>query len=334
RAMDTGAYLLRCSYSMGDGCDSGGHSMLVHPNGEIVSVAGQGIGLFEAEVDVADKWLRPKSFGAGTATARSIVEEMRRPRVYRRNRQYTAPMASHPRVVAHRGFSKACPENTLPAFAAAIALGAHEIELDIRPSADRELVIHHDAAIKLADGRLEQISSMNWENIQNLDMGVSFSEAWRGVRITHLFDVFQAFAGQTQFNVHVKDPGEQGFVIREIKRLADQFDIKDQIYIAGGRQVLEAALQYAPDIMRCCLVDQSSWNLVENAIRLKCDRLQFFKKFCNEEEIAKAHAAGISCNLFYSDNAEEAAYYYGIGIDNLLTNAVSEIVPVAAGLSK
>jgi glycerophosphoryl diester phosphodiesterase len=319
---------------MGDASDTGGHSMLVHPNGEVISDAGQRTGLIEVSADLKDKWQRPKSFGTGTAAARSIVEETRRPRVYRPNRQYTVSMSSHPRVVAHRGFSKACPENTLPAFAAAISLGAHEIELDIRPSLDRELVIHHDAAIKLADGRLEPISAMKWDEIQNHDMGASFSEAWRGVRITRFNDVLQAFAGQAMFNVHVKDPGEQGFVIREIKRLAEQFDIADQIYIAGNRPVMEAALQYAPEIMRCCLVEQSSWNLVDHAIHYKCARLQFFNKYCSEEMIAKAHAAGISCNLFYTDKAEEAAYYYGIGIDNILTNAVSEIIPVAASLSK
>ena len=33
----------------------------------------------------------------------------------------------YPRVCAHRGFSGACPENTLPAFASAIALGVDEI---------------------------------------------------------------------------------------------------------------------------------------------------------------------------------------------------------------
>ena len=33
---------------------------------------------------------------------------------------------------AHRGLSKLMPENTLPAFAAALALGADEIEFDIR----------------------------------------------------------------------------------------------------------------------------------------------------------------------------------------------------------
>ncbi len=36
----------------------------------------------------------------------------------------------YPRVCAHRGFNTIAPENTMPAFAASIALGAEEIEFD------------------------------------------------------------------------------------------------------------------------------------------------------------------------------------------------------------
>jgi glycerophosphoryl diester phosphodiesterase len=48
-------------------------------------------------------------------------------------------------VLAHRGATRAARENTLPAFAAAVALGADGVELDVRRSADGRLVVHHDA---------------------------------------------------------------------------------------------------------------------------------------------------------------------------------------------
>ena len=38
----------------------------------------------------------------------------------------------YPRVCAHRGFNTIAPENSLIAFGAAIALGADEIEFDVR----------------------------------------------------------------------------------------------------------------------------------------------------------------------------------------------------------
>ena len=57
-----------------------------------------------------------------------------------------------PLVIGHRGASAAHPENTLVAFAGAAALGADWVELDVRRTADGELVVHHDAT--LPDGRV------------------------------------------------------------------------------------------------------------------------------------------------------------------------------------
>jgi glycerophosphoryl diester phosphodiesterase len=53
-----------------------------------------------------------------------------------------------PLVLAHRGANREAPENTLAAFAAARRLGAAGVELDVRRTADGELVIRHDAAIE------------------------------------------------------------------------------------------------------------------------------------------------------------------------------------------
>ena len=57
-----------------------------------------------------------------------------------------------PLVIAHRGASSAHPPgNTLVAFRAAAELGADGVELDVRRTADGELVVHHD--LELPDGR-------------------------------------------------------------------------------------------------------------------------------------------------------------------------------------
>lgn len=52
-----------------------------------------------------------------------------------------------PVVIAHRGASRAFPENTLAAFRGAAELGADWVELDVRRTSDRQLVVHHDAAL-------------------------------------------------------------------------------------------------------------------------------------------------------------------------------------------
>lgn len=48
-----------------------------------------------------------------------------------------------PHYVAHRGFNRVCPENTLGAFQAAIDVGCHGIETDVQISRDGVVVISH-----------------------------------------------------------------------------------------------------------------------------------------------------------------------------------------------
>lgn len=47
-------------------------------------------------------------------------------------------------VIAHRGASLQCPENTIEAFGRAAVLGADAVELDVRRTRDGVLVVHHD----------------------------------------------------------------------------------------------------------------------------------------------------------------------------------------------
>ena len=48
-------------------------------------------------------------------------------------------------VLAHRGARRQAPENTIPAFARAMELGADGVELDVHRTRDGALVVRHDA---------------------------------------------------------------------------------------------------------------------------------------------------------------------------------------------
>lgn len=64
------------------------------------------------------------------------------------------PARQRPYLMAHRGNSAACPENTLPAFERALRDGADLIETDVRLSADGVFVCIHDATVdRTTDGQ-------------------------------------------------------------------------------------------------------------------------------------------------------------------------------------
>ena len=60
-----------------------------------------------------------------------------------------------PLNIAHRGGADLWPENTLPAFENAIALGVDGLECDVQLTADGALVVHHDARLKPEATRLD-----------------------------------------------------------------------------------------------------------------------------------------------------------------------------------
>lgn len=77
-----------------------------------------------------------------------------------------------PRILAHRGASGYAFENSLAAFREARRLGAAGVELDIRPSADGALIVHHDPEIEgvgaISSLRLEEIRAIRLPNGEHI----------------------------------------------------------------------------------------------------------------------------------------------------------------------
>jgi glycerophosphoryl diester phosphodiesterase len=107
-------------------------------------------------------------------------------------------------VFAHRGARRAAPENTLPAFAAALHMGADGIELDVHRSADGELVVIHDFTVdKTTDGH-GAVAQMTYAELSALDAGSSFSPAFAGTRIPRLVEVLDLVGDRCRINIEIK----------------------------------------------------------------------------------------------------------------------------------
>lgn len=67
---------------------------------------------------------------------------------------HKALRGQRPLVFAHRGGAKLGPENTVPGFDRGLAAGADGLELDVRLSKDRQVVVIHDSTVdRTTDGR-------------------------------------------------------------------------------------------------------------------------------------------------------------------------------------
>lgn len=71
-------------------------------------------------------------------------------------------------ISAHRGGAGLWPENSLTAFRGACALAVDSVELDVHPSADGKIVVHHDAALGRTVEGEGPLCTATWETLSRL----------------------------------------------------------------------------------------------------------------------------------------------------------------------
>ena len=74
-------------------------------------------------------------------------------------------------AIAHRGEPVVHRENTLPAFAAAVALGADMVEIDLRRTGDGEIVVLHDQSLERLWGVATSVGDLDLAEVAALGDG-------------------------------------------------------------------------------------------------------------------------------------------------------------------
>src|SRR6516162_9968344 len=122
-------------------------------------------------------------------------------------------------VIAHRGASGTCPENTLAAFRRAEALGAHMIELDVQLSRDGEVVVMHDWTLARTTSGRGRVGARTAAELHALDAGSWFSQAFAGEPVPSLREVLAATG--LPVNVELKSRGDDGLEARALAVVAE-----------------------------------------------------------------------------------------------------------------
>ncbi len=104
------------------------------------------------------------------------------------------------RFEAHRGVGISHPENTIPAYLAAVREGYDMIELDLKFTADNRCVLLHDKTVgrsgRTAEGLPVEdlpVKDLTFESLRALDFGIWKGEAFAGTKIPEWCEVI-AFA--------------------------------------------------------------------------------------------------------------------------------------------
>ena len=331
-AYNTNAYVLRSSVSFSEDSKICGASMIVNPRGQLLANMGSRFGSAFAEFDPQDKYFKPAGYGNPDAAHYQYIEFGRKPWQYRPGGTAIVPddtRLPYPRVCAHRGFNSVAPENSMVAFGAAVALGADEIEFDLRVTADGQIVVNHDPTLDRCSNGTGKLSDHTLAQLRELDFGSWYGAEFAGIQIPTFEDVLKKYACHVVMNVHINT--EDQSAIQKIISLVRKYDCVKYCYFMVSDDESIRCIQSLGKDLRICVGHDSAqpWSIVDRAIALGAYKVQFFMKYVNQEMIDKAHEHGILCNMFYSDDPEQAENFLSMGIDTILTNRyqiISQVV--------
>ena len=337
-AYNTNAYVLRSSVSFAEDASICGASMVVSPEGKVLENMRGRFGMAIVEFEPQKKYYKPAGFGNPPSAHYEYIEKGRRPWKYRpAGSAIVRPddIMPYPRVCAHRGFNTIAPENSLPAFGAAVAMGAEEIEFDLWFTKDGEIVSIHDSTLDRVSNGTGKVWEHTLSELRALDFGSKRKEEFKGMRIPTFEDILKKFACHCVMNIHLKTEGDKPEYLAKVVALIKKYDCEKYVYFVSGQNaVLERLQREFPEIARCCGAGDGKWEIVDRAIKYGCKKVQLFKPYFNQEMIDKAHENGIICNVFWSDNEEETQRFLDMGIDVILTNDYNRIANIVSKAEK
>jgi glycerophosphoryl diester phosphodiesterase len=154
-------------------------------------------------------------------------------------------------ICAHRGASRAHPENSVPAFVAAIQMGADMIETDVRRTARGALVLHHDPLGPRRPRGVTELGELVELAAGRIALDVELKEAGYEAQVLDALDprpaglVVTSFLPRAVAAVHALDPGvETGLIFRA----GDRRDLAARAGACGARMVVAHSSSLRPEL--------------------------------------------------------------------------------------
>jgi len=226
-------------------------------------------------------------------------------------------------VIAHRGEHRAHPENTLPAFQAAIDAGADFFELDVRTTSDGHLVLMHDRAVDRTTNGSGAVREITFDQIRALDAGARFSPRFAGTKVPSFEEALALAHGKIGVYVDSKDIAPADLVAALAKT-----DMLISVVIYGGAgflqkvHALNRSLKVMPEAVNAPTVEKL---LADQQPRVAAFDAGDFK----DHAIALAKNAGVDIyvdRLGSADNPSAWQDAVDRGASGIQTDRLAELV--------
>lgn len=273
--------------------------------------------------------LKRAAIATGIAAAGIIANFTYIRELYKGNVSLNVGVFARTQVTAHRGASKAAPENTLPAFEAAMESGADYIELDVQLTKDGELVVMHDDDIKRTTDGEGSLSLMTYEETQKYSAGSWFSDdgTFDDVKIPKLSEVLDLVGHDILLNIEIKSHGNVAATAEKVAELVEQYDIGDSCYVTSfSYQALKKIKELDPEI-KTALIANIAPSTVYSQMKY-IDAISMNYLFVNQSVVNYAHHSGKKVFVWTVDRSGEMKKMMALGVDNIITNRPEKAIEV------
>ncbi|NLF67353.1 MAG: glycerophosphodiester phosphodiesterase [Chloroflexi bacterium] len=232
--------------------------------------------------------------------------------------------AQTPLIIGHRGASADAPENTLAAFGLAAELGADGVELDVRLSADGEVVVIHDATVERTTNGRGRVRDLRTAELQALDAGMEQN-------IPTLDDVFLAFGPSLLYNVELKDFGltDGGLAVAVADRI-EAYHLENQVVVSSFNPlaVRRARKHLSRSTMVAVIWEGGPRWLRHLGARAEADHPHY--SLVDEDYMVWARENGFRVHVWTVDEPAEAQRLAALGVHGIITNK-PELIREALG---
>ena len=181
--------------------------------------------------------------------------------------------------LAHRGDWRHAPENSLAAFAAALAIPACDgLEFDVQPAADGVLVVYHDETLARVHGRPERVDAMPSATLAELG-------------VPTLADVLRLVGSRPFLDVELK--GDPGPAVVEVLAAGRGPHLARAVVSSFDPQALETVARGAPAWPRWLNTETLDAGIVAQAVALGCRGVAVEWRALDRGSASRARAAGL-----------------------------------------
>ncbi len=217
-------------------------------------------------------------------------------------------------VLAHRGARGHAPENTLPAFDKALALGAGWIELDVQLH-DGQLWVFHDQ-------RLERCTNGKGWLVDHKTAALRALDAGGGQKIPFLHEVLDHLRGRVSLNIELKTGDGTATAVATALRAHCAKDWKPDQFLVSSFHLPELRdfKRRMPEVPLGVLLCGVPLDLAAAAQLLGARVVSMDRDFADPALIADAQARGMKVFVFTVNEREDIARFKAQGVDGVFTD--------------